>query len=154
MSYEFLHLFSLSIITILHALAPLSNKQTDIIQHVRQEKLYQSKQWLNLLHYQGDESVVDDTSSFFFSPQGHHNPQAEMIAYVKALFQSDQLADQHAICRFPARFHYLLQQIDLTPVDFPHPWSNIKLKLMTKVMSWYFIGILLIKIIFLYITHI
>ncbi|WP_369600099.1 DUF4105 domain-containing protein [Hahella sp. SMD15-11] len=74
--------------------------------------LAQSKQWRHLLHYHQvgflapDRSQVDDPD-FFLSPEGATNPEAELIATYEAL-QSNR---NDARCRFPARLHWLNQQL-------------------------------------------
>jgi hypothetical protein len=77
-------------------------------------KLSQSKQWRDLLHFHQVgliprfESQVDD-ESFFIAPNGKYSPESELKASVKA-FTGDT-ADNEIICQFPARFHWLRNQL-------------------------------------------
>ncbi len=82
-------------------------------------QLAYSDGWLSLGHYRkntissGWQSQADD-SDFFFSPQGRDDPQAELHATIAALMQgAEEVPDQHPQCRFPARFHWLKQQLDI-----------------------------------------
>lgn len=79
----------------------------------------ESPEWLALLHYQrqvgGSYQSTFDTPSFFLSPKGKHNPQAELEAAV-ALFQSN---DDARKCLFPARYQ-LLKNNGIIDYEFPH----------------------------------
>lgn len=70
-----------------------------------------SAQWLNLLHYQktlnGFESEADGPG-FFFAPDGRTNPEAELVATIKALRETA------AACKFPARKLVLERALGLT----------------------------------------
>ena len=71
--------------------------------------------WLKLLHYdrhgQRSEIVSDD---FFLSPTGKTAPAAELQATLAAYFESWPAdTNLHVRCRFPARYFWLSQQIDL-----------------------------------------
>lgn len=88
-------------------------------QDIRQ--LSSNKAWLNLLHYHRIglfsrfESQADD-ASFFFAKNGHKDPHAELDATLHALQNSDYSPDS-AICRFPARLHWLQTKGLLTTKD-------------------------------------
>lgn len=97
------------------------------------DKTAQHKQWLNLLHYHQSgfittfESQIDD-ETFFLSKQGKHNPKKELEETIKA-FKDINPNKPSAICRFPARYHWLKQQHpELTLPDFNCPefadWFN------------------------------
>lgn len=85
------------------------------------QALAQDKQWLDLLHYHQIglfsrfESQADDPA-FFFSPTGKTDPEAELKATLHALANSDHAADS-AICRFPARLHWLQSKGHLNAVS-------------------------------------
>jgi hypothetical protein len=59
--------------------------------------------WLALLHNNGSGSSVKEGSSFFLSPSGHEDPQAELEATLRYFEQHPE----EAACRFPARALYL-----------------------------------------------
>lgn len=71
--------------------------------------------WLKLVKYQrtggnGKESAVTDPE-FFLAPDGRTNPVGELRATIRAL--SEPLgaeADEHAKCRYPARYLWLKSQ--------------------------------------------
>ncbi len=74
-------------------------------------ELSHDREWLDLLHYHqiglfsSFESQADDPA-FFFAKQGNKDPKAELYATLEALAGSDYTKDS-AICRFPARLHWL-----------------------------------------------
>ncbi len=71
--------------------------------------------WLKLLHYEqgGNHSVVL-TDTFFLSPNGNSDPVAELTATIHAYFSPwNDNADEHARCRFPARYFWLSNQLVL-----------------------------------------
>lgn len=69
------------------------------------------RDWLDLLHYHKiglfstNESQADDPA-FFLAGNGKKNALAELIANIEAFKHSDY-TDDSAICRFPARLHWL-----------------------------------------------
>ncbi|WP_157980755.1 DUF4105 domain-containing protein [Aliidiomarina taiwanensis] len=84
--------------------------------------LAEHRTWLKLLHFdqtpffeQPHSAVVDDR--FFLSPEGKHNPSAELTATIVALEQTDPGDGSHASCRFPARAMWLAQQGVVQPVS-------------------------------------
>lgn len=88
------------------------------------KQLATSPGWLALLSYRPDwigdgyESQAD-SKSFFLSPNGKHDPLAELQASIDALQQPNTLADEHPRCRFPARYNWLARQ--LPAEEFPAP---------------------------------
>lgn len=88
-------------------------------------QLHQHPAWHALVHYQpntytsGHASQADDPD-FFLSDSGKHSPEAELHATLEAILQPGG-GDGHARCRFPARDHWLRQQLNLpdTPVTCP-----------------------------------
>jgi len=69
--------------------------------------------WHTLLHYKkgmfGYSSQADDRR-FFNAENGHQEPQDELVATIRVLL-SESDDEMHAQCRFPARFHWLDQQL-------------------------------------------
>lgn len=54
------------------------------------------------------------TDSFFLSPKGKTDPEAELIATINAYFLPlGENPNIHARCRFPARYYWLSQQLSL-----------------------------------------
>ena len=64
--------------------------------------------WRALLHFSGESgeiSSVSSRSSFFLSPQGFRDPEAELVATKKYFAEEPE----EAACRYPARAIYLRQ---------------------------------------------
>ena len=72
-----------------------------------------------LLHTQNQQRFIQD-SQFYFS---YHNFSLfnELTATLQAFAQPTPLNNQHPICRFPARFLWLQQQLSFQAADFPAP---------------------------------
>ncbi|MBF0350026.1 MAG: DUF4105 domain-containing protein [SAR324 cluster bacterium] len=79
--------------------------------------------WLRLLHYHfpvespGQWHTESDviSPSFFLSSSGRSDPEAELIATLSALLEDlPEDPDQHAQCRFMARFQWLKSQLDFS----------------------------------------
>ena len=82
---------------------------------------YKTSQWQNLLHYHNGQSVINKSSDFFLAKDGYKNPKAEYIATLKAFSDDDvSEADNHAICKYPARFDYVLKVNGFKKTDFPN----------------------------------
>ena len=81
-----------------------------------QLQLYNKHYWQVLLHMQDGKSAVDDPN-FFFSKSKIFTPKDEMDATLDAFFNDEKKDDNSSICRFPARYHWLKEQ--LGGVDFP-----------------------------------
>ncbi len=123
---------------------PRSSEQTAIFlklwKQAHDRQLYNHPYWLKLLHfYSFGESVGQWSSksdvistSFFLSPKGKTDPEAELEATLKSLLRpvSDN-PDQHARCKFIARFHWLKSMLDfpeLSELNCPgfERWANLK----------------------------
>jgi hypothetical protein len=85
------------------------------------DKLAQNPVWLKLLHYKDGQSEVL-TNEFFLSPDGKQDPAAELRTTLSAYSQpwSTEDNNDHARCRFPARYFWLSQHIAL-PEYTPQP---------------------------------
>lgn len=117
--------------------APLITKKTN----ERLTALSSDREWLDLLHYHKIglfstfQSQADDPA-FFFANTGNKDPKAELDATFIALSQSDY-SKESAICRFPARLHWLqtkglLSSKDLSNcVEFTDWFSKIDAKSLT-----------------------
>jgi hypothetical protein len=96
-----------------------------LLERVRQERLYERPEWRSLLHYRastlssGVQSEVAEPA-FFLSPQGKNDPQAELNATLEHFFASDASdPDRSSQCRFPARYHWLKQVLDIESDRLP-----------------------------------
>ena len=89
-----------------------------IYENVKRIKLAYQRQWLLLLHYEarldGSYQSRVDGSKFFYSTKGVSEPEEELIANLKAFFSPiPQKHEDHAICKFPARFKWLKSKLNL-----------------------------------------
>lgn len=83
-----------------------------------EQKLYNTKKWKSLLHVDGKKSIIND-KKFFLSIDGQNNIKEELAATIRAFFETKNLGNEHAICRFPARFDFVLNSLDLDKNIFP-----------------------------------
>jgi hypothetical protein len=103
------------------------------------EQLSHDPTWLKLLHFDRDNRQSEIlTKDFFLSPDGQHDPQAELRADLAAYNAPwPQDGDSHARCRFPARYYWLSQQINLPgySLDPPQCTTFARWSLPNKVQS-------------------
>ena len=88
-----------------------------LVQQARVADLGWHPSWLALLHYKqaafwGSVSSQADDDTFFFAEQGSAEPQAELEASLRAMLLPP--SEGHAQCLFPARWHWLKQQLSLS----------------------------------------
>jgi len=82
-------------------------------------RLSENRYWHVLLHYKrgpfGTGSLVDDRK-FFLSPDGKHDPSAELDAAIEGFFAQGEEEQTLPRCRFPARYEWLIRRlrVDLT----------------------------------------
>jgi hypothetical protein len=82
-----------------------------------------SPTWIALLSYQqtlfnqGYTSQADSTA-FFLASNGKNDPHSELLATFDGLFQNSNLGDEHPRCRFPARYHWLIEKLS-TSIKIP-----------------------------------
>lgn len=88
-----------------------------------ERSLWTNRYWHTLGHYEptwtGFESRIDDPK-FFLAPTGKTDPKAELLATIAAYFEpvgTNQAV--HAIYRFPARLHWLKQQLGWDGAGLP-----------------------------------
>jgi hypothetical protein len=86
------------------------------VNDMRLDELSSHSTWLKLLHYEKgthESSVID--KKFFLASEGGSNPKSELIKTIEAYFKPFDMNDsnQHAQCRFPARYFWLSKHIDL-----------------------------------------
>ena len=117
-------IFPLSLLLLITAVFPVAaNGNPDaLIRQAREMALPAHPYWHKLLHYHrnklgaGVTSQADD-ARFFLAPDGKTQPQAELEATLRAFFATS--ADTPAQCRFPARYHWLKQQLDPQGTSLP-----------------------------------
>lgn len=98
-------------------------KLSALLQLLDEKQLAQTSEWRALVHYRKDGkgwlSEADDVR-FFNAQDGSVNPEAELKATLKALFNPDvSLGDKHPQCRFPARLEWLQQALPFDPAVLP-----------------------------------
>lgn len=79
-----------------------------------ERELSQKSKWHKLLHYKKNTKNVKSeiiSPDFFLDENGRVNSQAELIATIKYLFDTNN--DQQNICRFPARFKWLKKELNI-----------------------------------------
>jgi len=118
-----------------HCLARASEISGDIlnqdiqklISQANKQQLGNHEHWRKLLHYPANQNRLfraqkSDVISgdFFLTANGSTDPSAELNATIKAFFLP-AVADvnQHALCRFPARYAWLRSQLDWTNTQPP-----------------------------------
>ena len=88
-------------------------------------KLWQHREWVNLLHYDpvgsSDEmlSQVDDVR-FFNAIDGKHNPKSEQLKTIQAFFNDPSSGDNHPQCRFVARLDWLKSKLSIDSSKLPN----------------------------------
>lgn len=110
----------------------------ELSQRARAHRLAEHPEWHALLHYKprffpgGVESLVD-AESFFNSPAGKHDPEAELHATLVSFFSKagQGTKDEHAQCRFIARYRWLKQELAFDTARLPeqacdefHAWMD------------------------------
>lgn len=108
---------SLVLFALLLLLIPVAqaSQVTEVLEAATRLDLATRPTWLKLIHYEqrGRPSVVL-TDQFFLSPDGRRNPTAELAATIQAYFSPwSGNANEHARCRFPARYFWLSHQLAL-----------------------------------------
>lgn len=97
----------------------------ELIEAAVKKNLSSERYWNILLHYEwslirGYTSQADGPG-FFLSPKGKTDPRAELEATLGKFF-SDELvgtSKQQAQCAFPARYHWLREQLEFDPARLP-----------------------------------
>lgn len=98
---------------------------TTLISKSQQQQLAFTSGWQSLIHYRksltGNHLLSEaDDDNFFFSVDGNKNPVLELEATLAALFSPlTDNGDEHPQCRFPARYHWLQQQLNIDTEKLP-----------------------------------
>ncbi|WP_028582350.1 Lnb N-terminal periplasmic domain-containing protein [Desulfogranum japonicum] len=82
--------------------------------------IWASAKWLKLLHYIDNTSLIPFSANFFFSKGASLNPETEGYANLEMFWgenrfatETTSLADTDPRCRFPARYSFLAQELDV-----------------------------------------
>lgn len=127
--------FSLYILTIffgaallcLNCLADENSHLNELVINAQKQGLANDPTWLRLIQidqtdfgeYKGRPSKVI-SEEFFLAESGRNNPQDELNSTLRAFFlpHTDH-PEKHALCRFPARFLWLDQKLQLPKKNLP-----------------------------------
>jgi hypothetical protein len=103
-----------------------------LVQKADALRLADQKQWLRLGHYRegafaGAPLSEADSPAFFLAQGGREDPRAELHATIRGFFlppmqevKADDRGDpKHPLCRFPARFMWLAEQLQIDPARLP-----------------------------------
>jgi hypothetical protein len=110
---------------------PVAAQTTDyaeqLVRRAHDASLSTEAEWLSLVHYKprfggGYASQADDPV-FFNHPRGKYDPALELDATLRALV-APGTGDDHPRCRFPARYHWLAQRLDLDSARLPQAACN------------------------------
>lgn len=109
-------------------------------------ELWQDPQWSRLLHYQktsfgGYKSRIDDPN-FFLAKNGRIDPKAELLETVYALGDLHKKVIRkglsvHPICKYPARFAWLKEKINLPHLNVYCQDYTRFFKLIFPEKVWY-----------------
>jgi len=125
-----------------------------LVQLARSKQLARDEQWIRLVHYRktlfGNWESEADGGPFFNAAEGKSDPEAELFATVRGFFgpaSKDPKLD-HPLCRFPARFSWLDEQLHFDANRLPKPncagykefLSLVKPQGLTLVFSSYYLN--------------
>ncbi|MDA7705380.1 hypothetical protein N8772_02760, partial [Rickettsiales bacterium] len=91
----------------------------DLLLKSKNLKLDKKKYWKVLLHYNKDQSVIND-DKFFLSSNGGLDSELELQESIKYLFNNNtSLDNNHPSCKFPARFKWLKSELSIPKKHIP-----------------------------------
>jgi hypothetical protein len=93
---------------------------SSLIDIANKKSLHKKEYWKILLHYDGKKSAIKG-DNFFYAKDGDVNLQNELNQTIINFLKSDNLGEDHAICRFPARFKWIYEQLNVSRNIFPAP---------------------------------
>jgi hypothetical protein len=101
-----------------------STYAAQLIERAHAQRLAASRDWQVLLHYHptalgGWRSQADGMGFFLAGPRGQRDPDAELDATLRAFLAPGPAGDDHAQCRFPARWEWLRRTLDIDPARAP-----------------------------------
>jgi hypothetical protein len=86
-----------------------------IINQAIEKKIYDSHVWHRLLHLDVSEKPSINTPAFLIS-YSDFTPKNELIKTIDSFFE-----DNRSICKYPARFYWIKNELSLNDTDFPQP---------------------------------
>lgn len=125
----------------------------DLIRKASDLKLAKETQWIRLGHWTKSRILRQTISQadgldFFIHQDGKESPQKELEATITAFFTAKADTKEHPICRFPARFLWLAEQLKFdasrltmpTCKKFQEYLTQLDPKSITLVFSSYFLS--------------
>ena len=113
------------LITFTSQAANSDNYLSQLQNQAKQQQLWKQTEWLNLLHYKGDGNSADDyenpirDAAFFLADDGANNAEAELIATLDGIYDTEKKDDENIQCRFVARLNWLKQKLAINPETLP-----------------------------------
>lgn len=99
--------------------------KAEVLSLAKEKKLHEKHYWHVLVHYKkspfGVKSIIDDPK-FFLDSDGRTNPEAELLATIRAFFETPEgTGDEKetAVCLFVARFEWIKEQLALDVSRMP-----------------------------------
>jgi hypothetical protein len=94
-----------------------TTEKTNFISANKIHELSRSMEWLRLLYYKKSfrGRFISEISNpkFFISSKGKSNPEIEFKNTVAVFAETENINDEHPICKFPARFYLLNKKLNL-----------------------------------------
>lgn len=90
----------------------------EVIELALDNKLHKSLRWKALLHYDQNKAHISDER--FLLSKKDFSLKNELIETIEGFFKPP-IENKHAICRFPARFLWIKNKLNLKKPDFPVP---------------------------------
>jgi len=100
-----------------------------------QQQLWKHQEWLNLLHYIGNDASSGNYENpirdkiFFLAENGASDPEAELLATLAGFYDTEKKNDDNAQCRFVARLNWLQQKLNINSESLPSVYC-------TKYLEW------------------
>ena len=91
---------------------PIFAQSDYYIKLAKEKELSKSSYWHTLLHMPENESEVAN-KAFFLAEDGKTDASAELEATINALYNEQRFDDNSTACLFPARKHWLVQELDM-----------------------------------------
>lgn len=90
-----------------------NNTQYTIVEKAIEKNLYNSHVWHRLLHLDSKDNPSISSPSFILSHE-NFTPKNELIKTINSFFEDNQ-----SMCKFPARYFWIKQELSLSDLDFP-----------------------------------
>lgn len=86
----------------------------ELLKEAEEKGLHKHTTWLGLLAYRGHDASSRSeiiSEDFFLAENGSVDPESELVATLTAYFDTADIIDSSAHCKFPARYYWLSQHI-------------------------------------------